>query len=110
RGADGEERPEAFGILEQDSQDSNGVQNAKSPSSSCACSRAPPGARRGVVRASAWNLPHRPITRGVRMADDAHTDIHRSDRADDFASVRIPLTERRGHSSIFMILFGIVTA
>ena len=44
------------------------------------------------------------------MADDAHTDIHRSDRADDFASVRIPLTERRGHSSIFMILFGIVTA
>ncbi|MBO1901739.1 hypothetical protein J4H92_07205 [Leucobacter weissii] len=44
------------------------------------------------------------------MANDAHPDLHRSDRADDFASVRVPLAERRGHSSIFMILFGIVTA
>lgn len=44
------------------------------------------------------------------MASDAHIDVHRSDRADDFASARIPLTERRGHSSVFMILFGIVTA
>lgn len=33
-----------------------------------------------------------------------------NDKADDFASVRVPLTERRGHSSVFMILFGIVTS
>lgn len=44
------------------------------------------------------------------MDNDAQHDLRSSDRADDFASTRIPLTERRGQSSIFMILFGIVTA
>ncbi len=44
------------------------------------------------------------------MASADHANLNQTDRADDFASARIPLTERRGHSSIFMILFGIVTA
>lgn len=33
-----------------------------------------------------------------------------ADRYDDFASTRIPISDRRGPSSVFMILFGIVTS
>lgn len=44
------------------------------------------------------------------MAEDVRSEVREADQADDFASVRVPISAKRGHSTIFMILFGIVTS